>query len=159
MSARKTQARKKEESYAEYVSFRAVKWVGSLPSLIFHTVAFAGSFSLYFFGFDFNSILLVVTTIVSLEAIYLSIFVQMTLNRHSEELEEIQEDVDEIQEDVDEIQEDVEDIQEEIVDEDGNPAEQLVPGATGSGEAATLSRIERELARVAAEIAALRQSR
>lgn len=114
MSPRKTQARRKDESRADYASKRAVQWVGSTPSLIFHTAAFAGSFSLYFFGVALETILLVVTTVVSLEAIYLSIFVQMTLNRHSNELEDIQEDVEDIQEDVGDIQEDVGDIQEDV---------------------------------------------
>jgi len=74
-------------------------------------------------GISASDILLILTTIVSLEAIYLAIFIQMTVNKHSEELEEvsedigeIQEDVEEIQKDVDEIQEDVEDIQEEVKD-------------------------------------------
>jgi peptidoglycan hydrolase CwlO-like protein len=86
--------------------------------------------SLRFFGVSSSDVLLILTTIVSLEAIYLSIFIQMTVNQHAEELEEvsedieeIQEDVDEIQKDVDEIQEDVEDIQEEMVDEGENSTE------------------------------------
>lgn len=73
----------------------------------------------------FDRMLLVLTTVVSLEAIYLAIFIQMSLNRTRESLaeveqdiDEIQEDVDEIQHDVDEIQEDVGEIQEEIVEEE-----------------------------------------
>lgn len=62
----------------------------------------------------FDKILLILTTLVSLEAIYLSIFIQMTVNKHSEELEEVSEDIEEIQEDVDEIQENIEDIQEDV---------------------------------------------
>lgn len=60
---------------------------------------------------------------VSLEAIYLSIFIQMSVNRQahklhavSKDVEEIQEDVEEIQEDVDEIQHDVDEIQEDVED-------------------------------------------
>lgn len=85
-------------------------------------------FSLPFFGFKLDTVLLVLTTVVSLEAIYLSIFIQMTVNENtksleeveddieeiSEDVEEIQQDVDEIQHDVDEIQEDVEEIQEDV---------------------------------------------
>jgi uncharacterized protein YlxW (UPF0749 family) len=101
----------------------ATRWIGSTSSIIVHTVLFAFSFGLYFFGFDFDKILLVVTTLVSLEAIYLAIFIQMSVNKQAQDLDEvaqdvedIQEDVEEIQEDIDEIQEDVEDIQEDVED-------------------------------------------
>ena len=66
-----------------------------------------------FFDIPSADILLILTTLVSLEAIYLSIFIQMTVNKHGEELEEVSEDIGEIQEDVDELQEDVEEITEE----------------------------------------------
>jgi len=119
----------------ERASILATRWVGSTASLLIHTALFIASFSLYFYGVQIDKILLVVTTIVSLEAIYLSIFIQMSVNRQTKRLhavardvEEIQEDVegiekdvDEIQKDVDEIQEDVEEIQEE---EEGEEIEQ-----------------------------------
>jgi len=54
---------------------------------------------------------------VSLEAIYLAIFIQMTVNQHGQELDELSDDVDEISEDVDEIQKDVEEISEEEEEE------------------------------------------
>jgi uncharacterized protein YoxC len=92
-------------------------WIGSVQSLFVHTMLFilcgiAGILHLA----EWNSILLVLTTIVSLEAIYLSIFIQMTVNRHAEELEEVSEDVDEIQEDIDEIQKDIDEVQEDVED-------------------------------------------
>ncbi len=89
-------------------------WVGSTPSLIVHTIFFVGIFSLRLFGFDTESILLILTTVVSLEAIYLSIFIQITINQHSEDLEEVSGDIEELQEDVDEISEDVEEIQKDV---------------------------------------------
>ena len=112
----------------EKVAIRATHFIGSTESLIIHTILFICSFVLYFFGVAFEEILLVVTTIVSLEAIYLSIFIQMSVNRQArrlhavardvediqEDVEEIQKDVDEIQEDVDEIQKDVDEIQEDV---------------------------------------------
>ena len=65
--------------------------------------------------------MLVLTTIVSLEAIYLSIFIQMSVNLQSKKLhnvasdvEDIQDDVEDIQKDVEEIQKDVEEIQEDV---------------------------------------------
>src|SRR5690606_25651171 len=64
------------------------------------------SFVFYFLGFDLTNILLVLTTIVSLEAIYLSILIQLSVNLQTKKLESIQEDVEDIQEDVEEINED-----------------------------------------------------
>jgi peptidoglycan hydrolase CwlO-like protein len=90
------------------------KLIGSPESFICHTIFFIGIFSLYFFDFSSSDILLILTTLVSLEAIYLSIFIQMTVNRQSIELEEVSEDIEEIQEDVDEIQKDVDEIQEDV---------------------------------------------
>lgn len=81
--------------------------IGSTKSLLVHTFLFMAIFSLRFFGVATNDILLILTTAVSLEAIYLSIFIQMTVNRNTQSLEEVEEDIEEIQKDVDEIQEDV----------------------------------------------------
>jgi biopolymer transport protein ExbB/TolQ len=104
------------------------KWVGSRTSVVLHTIFFLTTFSLILFGYNTDTVLLVLTTVVSLEAIYLSIFIQMTVNQNTqsleeveediedivEEVEEISEDIDEIQQNVDEIQEDVEEIQEDV---------------------------------------------
>ncbi len=104
------------------------KWVGSKASVLLHTIFFIIMFSLIFFGFEADTILLVLTTVVSLEAIYLAIFIQMTVNQNTQSLEEVEEDlediveevgeisedIDEIQHDVDEIQEDVEEISEDV---------------------------------------------
>ena len=95
-------------------SKKLTRWIGSPQSILIHTVFFIGIFSLRFLGVASADILLILTTIVSLEAIYLSILIQMTVNKHSEELEEVSEDIEEIQEDVEEIQEDVEEIQEDV---------------------------------------------
>ena len=105
---RKLRIRKKSEKF--------VQWIGSPYSLAVHTVFFAVMLSLAFSNIGFDKIMLVLTTIVSLEAIYLSIFIQMTVNRHGEELEDVSSDIDEIQEDVDEIQKDVDEIQEDVED-------------------------------------------
>jgi len=51
------------------------------------------------FGLDFEHMLIILTTIVSLEAIYLALFIQMTVNKTSEEIEDVGEDIKEIQED------------------------------------------------------------
>ncbi|MFA5933628.1 MAG: hypothetical protein WC795_00150 [Candidatus Paceibacterota bacterium] len=98
----------------EQLPVNITKWVGSTQSLIVHTILFAVAFTLPFFGIAFEKVLLVLTTIVSLEAIYLSILIQMTVNRNTEDLAEVTEDIGEIQEDVDEIQKDVDEISEDI---------------------------------------------
>lgn len=112
--------RQRSNEAVEKVAVKTTHWIGSTGSLIVHTFLFIGAFVLYFFDVPIGDILLVLTTIVSLEAIYLSIFIQMSVNRQyqklhavAEDVEDIQEDVDDIQKDIDEIQEDVEDIQEE----------------------------------------------
>ena len=84
------------------------RWIGSSTSLVVHTILFIGSLVAPMLGLvDTEKMLLVLTTAVSLEAIYLSIFIQMSINRHNENIEEIQEDLEEIREDVDEIIEDI----------------------------------------------------
>lgn len=107
----------------EHVSIKLTEFMGTPTSIIVHTVIFIGAFALYFLGIEINTILLVLTTLVSLEAIYLSLFIQMTVNRNTESLEDVGEDIEEIQEDVagvegdiDRIQEDVEDLGEEVED-------------------------------------------
>ena len=90
------------------------KWVGSRTSVIVHTLLFIIMFSTYFVGVHFDSILLVLTTLVSLEAIYLSIFIQMTVNENTESLEEVEEDIEDIAEEVTEISEDIDEIQQDV---------------------------------------------
>lgn len=94
------------------------RWIGSVSSLIMHTVMFILAFlSGLFHFFSWDSILLIVTTLVSLEAIYLAIFIQMTVNQNTETLREVEVDVDEIQKDIDEIEQDVDEIQEDDAEE------------------------------------------
>lgn len=106
----------------EKASFKFTNWVGSPISLLVHTILFLGSFSLTFFGFDLDTVLLVLTTVVSLEAIYLAIFIQMTVNRNTASLEEVEDDIEDIQEDVKGLEEDVEGITEDLeeIQEDEN---------------------------------------
>ena len=89
-------------------------WIGSVSSLLVHTLLFGVAFSLVFLGFNADKVLLIITTLVSLEAIYLAIFIQMAVNQNIKSLTEVEEDIDEIQEDVDEIQKDVDEIQEDV---------------------------------------------
>jgi uncharacterized protein YoxC len=89
-------------------------WIGSTQSLLVHTIFFILVFVLYFLGFDLDKLMLFLTTIVSLEAIYLAIFIQMTVNRNTQSLEAVEEDIDEIQEDVQGMEKDIDEIQEDV---------------------------------------------
>src|SRR3954463_4480965 len=99
----------------EKFALSVTKAIGSPISIIVHSLLFIGSFIAAATGWvEWQTMLLVLTTIVSLEAIYLSIFIQMTINYTTKELEEIGEDIEEVQEDIDEIQEDVDEIQTDV---------------------------------------------
>lgn len=102
-------------SLLEKIANAVMWWIGSISSIIFHTVFFIVCFALPLLGLvDFDHMLLVLTTVVSLEAIYLAIFIQMSVNKSSEQIDEIQEDIEDISEDIEEIQEDIDEIQEDI---------------------------------------------
>lgn len=99
----------------EKTALAITRAVGSPTSIIIHTLLFAASFAAAFTGYiSFDRMLLVLTTIVSLEAIYLAIFIQMTINYQAEDIAEVQEDIDEIQEDVEDISEDIDELQEDV---------------------------------------------
>lgn len=106
---------------AENLTERFTTWVGSPISIVAHTLVFAGAFVLVIFNFPIDRILLVLTTAVSLEAIYLALFIQMSVNKNTksladveEDIEEIAEDVEGIEKDIDEIEKDIDEIQEDV---------------------------------------------
>lgn len=110
-----TEENKERLSLLEKTANSVMWWIGSIQSLVAHTVFFILSFALPIFGIvDLDHMLLVLTTLLSLEAIYLAIFIQMSVNKSSEHIEDLKEDVEIIQEDIDEIQGDIEEIQEDI---------------------------------------------
>lgn len=99
----------------EKTALAITRVVGSPKSIIVHTILFVVSFLAAFSGYiTFDRMLLILTTIVSLEAIYLAIFIQMTINYQGQDIAEVQEDVEEIQEDVEEITEDLGELQEDV---------------------------------------------
>ena len=100
----------------ETLALSVTRGIGSVTSVIIHTVLFISAFLMVFFGFDFDRVLLVLTTVLSLEAIYLSIFIQLSVNYQARALENVEKDIDEIQEDVEEIAEDVGEIAEDVED-------------------------------------------
>jgi septal ring factor EnvC (AmiA/AmiB activator) len=153
---------------------RIVTVIGSVPSLIIHSLAFAGFFVVALLGIaTWEIVLLVLTTIVSLEAIYLAIFIQITVNRHSQSLKEVEEDIDEIQEDVEELGEDLEDIQEDIeeisedIDEIQEDVEEMTEDETAAAKKPVkkkvsndevLDRLARDVERVLRDLEALKQA-
>jgi peptidoglycan hydrolase CwlO-like protein len=100
----------------ENIALSVTRGVGSIWSVIIHTLFFVGAGILVLLGFPFDRVLLVLTTIVSLEAIYLSIFIQMSVNHQARAIASVEKDIDEIAEDVGEIAEDVEEIAEDVED-------------------------------------------
>jgi uncharacterized protein YoxC len=108
--------RQKNGSHLEQLALATTSYIGSFYSLVLHSIFFVGIFSLQWLGFSFDQIMLILTTVVSLEAIYLAIFIQMTVNRQAEKLAEVSEDVEDISEDMEEISKDIDDIQEDVED-------------------------------------------
>jgi methyl-accepting chemotaxis protein len=98
----------------EELALSVTRGVGSIWSVIIHTLLFTGAGLLILLGVDMDRVLLVLTTIVSLEAIYLSIFIQMSVNHQARAIASVEKDIDEIQEDVEEISHDVEEIHDHV---------------------------------------------
>ncbi len=146
---------KKPKEQLEEFALMVTRSVGSLESIIVHSVLFIASFAAVWTGLvAFDRMLLVLTTIVSLEAIYLSIFIQMTINYQAEDIDEIQEDLDEIQEDVDEIQEDVDEIQEDIDEiQEDDKQDDIRDEAQGK----TLEEIQKDLQKLIGDISKLQK--
>jgi biopolymer transport protein ExbB/TolQ len=129
-------------------------WIGSPASFVLHTLVFIGTGVVAALGLaPLAIVLLVLTTLVSLEAIYLSIFIQMTVNRHAKELEEVSEDIEDIQDDVEEISEDVEDIQEDIEEISEDEMEEQRKRA----QAVTLETMAKDIQRLLADLEALKR--
>ena len=99
---------------AETIALSVTRGIGSIWSVAIHTLLFTGAFVLILLGVDFDRVLLVLTTIVSLEAIYLSIFIQMSVNYQGRALASVEKEIDEIAEDVEDIQENIDEMQDEI---------------------------------------------
>jgi len=134
----------------ERTAIMFTNWVGSIQSLIVHTILFVGCFVLVFMGINLDEVLLILTTVVSLEAIYLAIFIQMSVNRTAQSLEEVEEDIDEIQKDVDEIQEDVDEIQKDVDEIQQEDSEE-------DKERASLDAIQEHLKKLINEVENLRK--
>src|SRR6202012_1852646 len=92
-----------------------IVWIGSPTSLVIHTIIFAGFFTVsYLKWVSWDLMFAVLTNVVSLEAIYLAIFIQMSVNRQAASLKEVEEDVGDIQENIEELGENVEELGENV---------------------------------------------
>ena len=92
---------------------KLIKWVGTAQSLILHSVFFVIMLCLPFFGVESSMSLLILTTVVSLEAIFLNIFIQMGVNRHADAQEKTTKVLSNVQETIEDVQEDVQEIMDE----------------------------------------------
>ncbi len=156
---------------------RVVGTIGSTKSLLVHTIIFGVFFTVALLGLiGWELMLLVLTTLVSLEAIYLSLLIQITVNRHTQSLKEVEEDIEEIQEDVEELGEDMEDIQEdleeisedieeisedidEIQEDDDAPKEKPEKKGKKPTKAETLEQLTKDVQRVLADLEELKNSK
>lgn len=139
------------------------RWIGSPSSVVVHTLVFVGSFLAVDFSLiSWNEMLLFLTTVVSLEAIYLSIFIQMTINYTTQELQDVGEDIEGIREDVGEIQEDVGELQENVedisedVEEMGE--EETAEESRKNAQKRTLDDIQTDLRKLMTDIERLQRS-
>lgn len=122
----------KIQDNVEKLSVHITNWIGTPASVVVHTIIFTLCLFLFLIGLSIDTMLLVLTTAVSLEAIYLAIFIQMTVNRTTRKLESVEDEIEDIQEnvqgletDVEEISEDIDKIQVEETSEDENTEESL----------------------------------
>lgn len=152
MSPKPLKPRTSLESLAEQFT----NWLGSTTSLVVHSIAFVISFMLIFLGVSVDKVLLVLTTAVSLEAIYLAIFIQMTVNRNTQSLEEVEEDIDEIQEDVEGIEKDIDEIQEDV---DKLEEDEVEDDLHDAATIKTLDTIQNDLQKLMQDIQTLKEQK
>ena len=103
--------KKKKLNKIDQISNWFTHSIGTNASIVIHSLFFTGIFILTLFGVPIDKVLLILTTAVSLEAIYLAIFIQMTVNKTTKSLASVEEDIDDIQENVDDLQEDVDSLE------------------------------------------------
>jgi low affinity Fe/Cu permease len=148
-----TEKPQKNSTEFEKQAEKITSWIGSPASIVLHTLAFGAAFVLVLFGIRFDTVLLILTTAVSLEAIYLALFIQMTVNRNTQSLAEVEEDIDEIQEDVEGIEKDIDEIQEDVDKlEEEDEKDNVHDVATIN----TLSTIQKDLNKLLADIETLK---
>ena len=98
----------------EKAALTATNAFGSVWSIAIHTIFFVGAFIFIASGANLNKVLLVLTTFVSMEAIYLSILIKMSSNQQTKTLEKVETAMEEIESDVEEIRKNVNTIEKEV---------------------------------------------
>lgn len=119
----------------EKIAKKITHWIGTSSAIYTHLSFFTIMGLWYLFDVpDRDRILLILTTIVSLEAVFQGCFIQMTVNLQGRELNavkttmnEVQESVESVQTSVEEVQESVESVQETVeeVHEEVHAEEQI----------------------------------
>ncbi|HEV8666294.1 MAG TPA: hypothetical protein VN665_00405 [Candidatus Paceibacterota bacterium] len=118
---KKDETPKEKKHRLEHTALTITRWIGSPQSIFLHTFIFAVTIALLISNiFPLDVLLLIFNTAVSLEAIYLALFIQMTVNYTTATIEGVEQDIDEIQEDVGEIQEDIDEMQEDVEEIQGD---------------------------------------
>lgn len=87
---------KKRKINIEILSEKVIEWLGTPSSILIHTLFFLGMFITLLFGWSLSQMLLMLTTILSIEAIYLALFIQMSLNKTTKNLEDVEDDIETI---------------------------------------------------------------
>lgn len=157
------QKHKKILNSTESAAEKFTSWLGSPVSIVVHTLLFIAAFALVWFGVPLDTVLLTLTTAVSLEAIYLALFIQMTVNRNTksladveEDIEEIAEDVEGIEKDIDEIEKDIDEMQEDVEEiEKDNDEDDLHDVATMK----TLNHLQTDIQKLMEDIQALKDQK
>ena len=104
-----------KSNIVDIVSDTIIGWMGSNVSVVLHTLFFLGALlSPVLFNLSFDTILLVLTTVVSLEAIYLSLFIQRSVNKQSIRLGDVEEALDDVEESVDNVEKALDDVEESV---------------------------------------------
>ncbi len=138
-------------------ALKITRAIGSPTSIITHTILFIASFTLSAWGFvSFDRMLLALTTVLSLEAIYLAIFIQMTINYQSQSIAEVSEDVEEISESVEEMSEDLGELQEDVEEMSEDDAEEE---AGEDKQEKAIAAIHSDLQRLLADVERLKNAK
>jgi septal ring factor EnvC (AmiA/AmiB activator) len=137
-------------------SERFTAWIGSPVSIIVHTIVFAAAFVFVLLGAPLNTVLLVLTTAVSLEAIYLALFIQMSVNKNTQSLADVEVDIEEIAEDVEGIEKDIDEIQLDVDKLEEDEAEDDLHDAATMK---TLNELQAHMQKIMAEIQALKEQK
>lgn len=147
---------KKTKQRKRTVTEKVIHWIGTPHSLVFHSILFIGFFlAPFIFRFSFDLMLLILTTIVSLEAIYLAIFIQHSVNAQSVRLDDVEESLDDVEENLDDIEESIDDVEEnlddleESIDDFG---ENFTSGKQAKNHTASTQKLEKTLEQIILEL-------